>query len=156
MPSFTVSAEATAATEWSGDLLVLPLYATPKPDDAADGWEKPDAELTEVAAATDSALGGALSSLVATQEFKGGPKDSSAVFLGKSTLVKSVALVGMGEAGKVKYTGLGGALAALAKEQKCESMAVAVPEDIDDAAVQAMMQGMLDGLYSDNRYRTGK
>mmetsp|Transcript_58072 Transcript_58072/g.160582 ORF Transcript_58072/g.160582 Transcript_58072/m.160582 type:complete len:441 (+) Transcript_58072:189-1511(+) len=155
MPSFTVSTEATAAAEWSGDLLVLPLYATPKPDGAADGWEKPDADLTEVAAAADSAFDGAVSSLVAMQEFKAGPKDSSAVFLGKSTAVKSVALVGMGEAGKVKYTGLGGALAALAKEQKCESMAVAVPEDIDDAAVQAMMQGMLDGLYSDNRYRTG-
>ena len=101
MPSFTVSTEATAAADWSGDLLVLPLYATPKPDDAADDYEAPEAELTPAAAAADAKLDGAVSSLVATQEFKGGPKDSSALFLGKSSAVKSLALVGMGQADKV-------------------------------------------------------
>ncbi|CAM9218993.1 unnamed protein product [Phaeothamnion confervicola] len=126
------------------------------------------AALSAAGAAIDAALGGTVAALIKADEFKGAAKSTSATMVTVTGApVRRVALVGLGkknsgEKTKVDAGGGGDAfaefgtqLAVLAKLSKAATMAVVLPEGADADAARSALEGMLLGLYSDTRYKTG-
>lgn len=158
IPSFEVTASSTAAKEWKGDLLVVPIFAEPAKE---GGEEAEDAQpklaiLSDVASDLDGALDGAVSELVASDELKGNTGDSSVARLGSSAL-RRIAAVGLGQSSKMDdkaAASLGAAVAKLAKDCKCERVALALPEEVE-GNMQGLLSGMMNAIYVDNRFRTG-
>mmetsp|Transcript_33524 Transcript_33524/g.61069 ORF Transcript_33524/g.61069 Transcript_33524/m.61069 type:complete len:639 (-) Transcript_33524:57-1973(-) len=140
----------TEASAWSGDLLVLLFW------EAAE-----DSELVLDAgqAAVDSALEGALSDLIAEQEFKGKPGSSAVIALPKGSPARRLAVVGLGKPDKCKPAGaqkLGTALATMAKDQKVKTMAAVLPAEssLSETLQQSMLEYALLGLSPDTRYKS--
>lgn len=135
---------------WSGDLLVLLFW---------QAAEDSELVLNEGQAAVDSAFGGALSDLIAEQEFKGKAGSSAVIALPKDLPARRLAIVGLGKPDDCKPAGaqkLGTALAAMAKDQKVKTMAVVLPTE--NALSQTLQQSMLEyallGLSPDTRYKS--
>lgn len=96
------------------------------------------AELPPAAQALDAELGGAITSLIAGETFKGAAKASASAIIGGGGSVKRVGVVGLGKARDLKtagYEAVGAALAGLAKGAKVESAALVLPEDASGAEV---------------------
>eukprot|EP00752_Nemacystus_decipiens_P009097 g8122.t1 len=155
--SVSVSA-ASKATSWEGDMLVL--LAFQQEDKEAFGVLAGSA-----AEAVDKALDGAAVDMISTHEFKGEKKGSISAMLASKSGVKRLAVVGLGKKEKKEekeeeltcesLEAIGTQLAALAKSSKCKSMGVVLPEGCAGGSTQALAQGVLVGLYADQRYKSG-
>ena len=150
LPDFTIASNPQKPEDWSGEMIVLPMFASPKVE-----GEVPLATLTASAAALDEKVGGAVAELVETEDFKGGSGDSATVRLAGGS-VRKVAILGLGEPEKLDYASFGAALAKIAKSEKCATMGVVMPEESPEASkVQSALQAVFNGVYSDNRFKTG-
>jgi len=149
LASVSTVASDEAPSAWSGDLLVLPFW------EAANASSL-GANLSDAQAAVDSALGGALSDMIADQEFKGAAGSSAVLALPRGAAARRLAVVGLGKEDKFKTAGaakLGTALAAMAKAQKAKSMAVDTPA-LAPPLLQAALEATLLGLSPDTRYKS--
>lgn len=139
---------------------MFPLFAPAK------GSDSKVAALTDDAKSADAALHGALAGLVSGAEFSGGAGKSEAVRL-HGAPVGIVAVTGLGPAPAAGTAAaaattaiasghqLGAALAALAKAHKTvRSVGVVLPPESGSAA--SVVAGLLEAMYSDNRFRTGE
>jgi len=141
------STSDAAASSWSGDLMVVPLWQVKK-------GETP--ELTPEAKALDEALEGAVSDLIADNEFEGKPGSSAVVSLARSSPIRKVAVVGLGNATEIKSSTarkVGAAIATVAKEQKAKTAAALVPAELDAPMQQAALEAAMLGLSADTRYK---
>lgn len=147
----TIVTSDEAASEWSGDLIVVPL------------WQAAKGELPTLgpsAQALDDKVAGAVADLIADAQFEGKAGASAVVALPRGLPVRKVAIVGLGNQTDYKVSGarkFGDALATLTKEQRPKQAAALVPEF--DAAVAAQMQqaafeATLLGLSPDTRYKS--
>ena len=153
LTSATFVASDAAASEWSGDLIVVPLWQ------AAKG-ERPT--LGPSAQALDDKVAGAVADLIADAEFEGKAGASAVVALPRGLAVRKVAIVGLGNQTDYKVSGarkFGDVLATLAKEQKSKQAAALVP-DFGAAAAAQMQQAAFEaaflGLSPDTRYKSEK
>ena len=153
LTSATFVASDAAASEWSGDLIVVPLWQ------AAKG-ERPT--LGPSAQALDDKVAGAVADLIADAEFEGKAGASAVVALPRGLAVRKVAIVGLGNQTEYKVSGarkFGDVLATLAKEQKPKQAAALVPDFGAAAAAQmqqAAFEAALLGLSPDTRYKSDK
>mmetsp|Transcript_18472 Transcript_18472/g.54901 ORF Transcript_18472/g.54901 Transcript_18472/m.54901 type:complete len:575 (-) Transcript_18472:51-1775(-) len=143
-----------SASDFSGDMLVLPFWQADTVDIAA----------ATSAGAWDASLDGALTELVADQKFKGKAGESCVLTVPQFAGVKKVALVGLGkrddDAAAAAYRALGKSAAALALSEKSKVVGVAAPSRSRDAwriseYVEALALAACEGSYVDNRFRTG-
>lgn len=130
--------------EWSGDLLGL-------------GFFQDQTELGEELTLLDDRLGGVLQELIGETEFTGKPGSNSVTRVGGD--IRKLALVGLGPVGRVtadSYRRAAAALAKTARQQKCKTLALALPvEDIAaGVAVQAMVEGIHLALHQDQRFKS--
>ena len=153
LTSATFVSSDAAASEWSGDLIVVPLWQ------AAKG-ERPT--LGPSAQALDDKVAGAVADLIADAEFEGKAGASAVVALPRGLAVRKVAIVGLGNQTDYKVSGarkFGDVLATLAKEQKSKQAAALVP-DFGAAAAAQMQQAAFEaaflGLSPDTRYKSDK
>jgi len=133
--------------EWTGDLLVLSFW---------EAANTSSLELSAAQAAVDSALDGALTDMIADQEFKGAAGSSAVLALPRGAAARRLAVVGMGKEDKFKPAGaakLGGTFATMAKAQKVKSMAVELP-GAEDGLLQSVLEATLLGLSPDTRYKS--
>ena len=149
LTSVVVSPSATALSEWSGDLLVLPFWEA---DDAAS------LVLSAEQAAVDASTGGVLKELLEDHEFKGGAGESAVLALPKSggAAARRLAVLGMGKEDKFKPAGaakFGVALSGMAKAQKAKSMGVAMPA-LAENLQQMILEATLLDLSPDQRYKS--
>ena len=92
----TFAASDATASEWSGDMIIVPLWQ-------ADKGERP--ALGPSAQALDDKLAGAVSDLIADAEFEGKAGASAVVALPRGQAVRKVALVGLGNQTDCKVSG---------------------------------------------------
>mmetsp|Transcript_4455 Transcript_4455/g.10224 ORF Transcript_4455/g.10224 Transcript_4455/m.10224 type:complete len:581 (+) Transcript_4455:35-1777(+) len=147
-----LSKSETAASEYEGELLIVPVCAP-------EGEDKE--KLSDASGATkevDGKLDGAVKDLIESSEFKGGAGQAATVRLAKASPVGKLSLVGCGKADKwdtsaaAKY---GEQVATIAKAEKVKSLAVQLPEGTDDKLFGVMSEALLSGLYQDSRFKTG-
>jgi len=136
VPLTTASFEASgaAALGWSGDLLVLPFWQVAEEGAAF--------ELGAAEAAIDEALDGAISALIADEEFTGKAGSSAVTMLPRASPVRKVALIGLGKTSEFEVHAArkwGEALAATCKSQKAKVAAAALPL-LEGAAIGAAEQ----------------
>jgi len=143
---------AGAASDYDGDLLLLPFW-----DD-----KEVDVATATSAQAWDTSLNGALSALAEREEFKGKKGETCVVTVAGVSAVQKIALVGLGPkaAGEKAYAALGKTAAELAKAEKAKTVGVAAPSRSRDAwrsdkNVEAFALAACEGSYSDDRFRTG-
>jgi len=146
LQSFSGVGDAT----FKGDLLVLPAFQSEEDGDdvrlAVSGQA--------ILAAWDEALGGAVTDLIETKDFKGKAGSVARVRLGRGAEVKSLTLVGMGKKSTFKNSrALGPAAATDIKAEKPKTIAVVLPSEDDLGLVS---EEVLSGLYLDNRFKTGE
>ncbi len=157
---------------WDGDLLVVGVY-----QNCDEAKEPVGTKFTALGEKVDDALGGALTRLAQVNDFEAKPKSFvSTMVLGDSIKVKHIALVGMGKeevegnndegdcadnkgchrgGGKCSsaaVNGFGSALASLARDTKCETMSVILPNM--KAVIPQAMVAFYSGLYKDVRYKS--
>ncbi|GLC42430.1 hypothetical protein PLESTB_001097800 [Pleodorina starrii] len=166
LPSVALSSGPGDLESWQGDLLVL---AVPEDDFATEG------EVTSLKSESlqqlDSRLGGLLTEIVAWGGFDGKQGSQSRVvrYSGPGSKAKHVAMVGLGKTAKMAvapewgaspFQALGGAVAALAKANKAETVAVALmtqPEtDVRGSALAQITTGALLGGYESSRFKSKK
>ena len=151
MTSATFVASDSAASEWAGDLIIVPLWQ------AAKG-ERPT--LGPAAQGLDDAVPGVVADLIADSEFEGKAGASAVVALPRGLSVRKVAIVGLGNQTDFKVAGarkFGDALATLATELKPKLAAALVPDFGAAAAAQmqqAAFEALLLGLSPDTRYKS--
>jgi len=92
----TFAASDATASEWSGDMIIVPLWQ-------ADKGERPT--LGPSAQALDDKLAGAVSDLIADAEFEGKAGASAVVALPRGQAVRKVAIVGLGNQTDCKVSG---------------------------------------------------
>lgn len=143
-------ASDTKLAEWSGDLMIVPMWQAEKDQQPSLGASMQ---------AFDEKLSGALADLIADSEFEGKAGTLAVVALPRGLPVRKVAVVGLGNETEFKVSGarkFGDALATLAKEQKPKQAAALVP-DFGEAASQmqqAAFESAFIGLSPDNRYKS--
>ncbi|KAH8048422.1 manganese ion binding protein [Aureococcus anophagefferens] len=149
---------AGSASDYEGDLLVIPF------------WQTADDAVVDVGAATtanawNDELEGLLVDLAAERDFKGAKGSGCLVSVSKKRHgVGKVALYGLGKKDEAEgdaYRGLGAYAAETASEQKAAFVGVAAPSRTRDAwrdvaKVEALVLGCHEANYVDNRFRTGK
>jgi len=144
--AITPSSEAPAA--WSGDLLVLPLWAPAEKEAAL--------ELSDAASALDEEMGGAVRALLADVEFKGAAGKTAVVSLPAGAKARRLAVVGLGEQKEYKQAAarqFGAALGALIVSQKAKVVGALMPPaaaQLEQAAVEAALLA----LSPDTRYKS--
>lgn len=152
-PTTTIDLGATAATLFSGDLLVFPFYQP------ADGKSKSPISLDTVPQAFHKIVADVLQDGAFKAEI--GAKQLVRVYSNDAS-TKYVALVGLGpdpKKGKVgeldikSASRLGKALTALAKEAKATSVGVCLPPGTDNAGVTPLVLAIHDALYVDERFK---
>lgn len=142
-----------AASDFSGDLLLLPFWSD----------KIIDLDSATIAQGWDAAFGGALTELAETQEFTGKRGERHVLTVpGRLQGVRKVALVGLGPKDKALegYAALGAAAAAIASQEKASTVGVAAPSRSRDAwtngaHVEAVALAAREGCYVDDRFRTG-
>mmetsp|Transcript_12196 Transcript_12196/g.44508 ORF Transcript_12196/g.44508 Transcript_12196/m.44508 type:complete len:589 (-) Transcript_12196:461-2227(-) len=141
-----ISLSSSAATEFTGDLLIVALTKEAKES------------FPEAFTAVDTACGGVLSEL-ADADFKAGAGDSASVrIVGGSA--KRVAVLGLGEAGGLSkpavWSKIGGGVASLAANAKAASVGLAlvgVPAEVTgDKETAAFSTGVCVNAFVDGRY----
>ena len=149
---------AGSASDYEGDLLVIPF------------WQTADDAVVDVGAATtanawNDELEGLLVDLAAERDFKGAKGSGCLVSVSKKRNgVGKVALYGLGrkdEAEGDAYRGLGAYAAKTAREERAAFVGVAAPSRTRDAwrdvaKVEALVLGCHEANYVDNRFRTGE
>jgi leucyl aminopeptidase len=185
LTSFTDGGDPGAAADWSGDLLVLGVWA----DDLEGAGDKADAgdesEEDETAdplattsclftdaltAAWDAKAAGLLSDAARAGGFKGKAGQAVSVRLPRAAGVRVATVVGLGKRadaaagdpawGASPYAGLGAAAAAAAKTHKAKSGAVVVtgapaPGVAPADAAAALARGALTGAHAATRFKHG-
>jgi len=147
-----IKAFSSTPSEWKGDMIIIPVYATPKPEGAEEG---PNAELTGPAKELDGVLGGIISEMIGDASFKGSKGEKVSTFVPGGS-AKRVALVGAGEKDKENsdtVEALGASIAGVALDAKVASVLVVSTGSQPDS--QALSSGVLGKLYADDRFRTG-
>ena len=161
----SVGLGTAAASQWSGDLLVIGVF-----EDAFSTTEN-DPKTTTITNAElqslDSELGGALSDIVSLFEFKGKAGSAQTVRAGKSA--RFVALVGLGAPEKATPTAewglsvwqtFGNAVASTAKTNKAKTAAITIVgggANADAAAVAGRIaNGIVNGAYESTRFKSAK
>jgi len=138
------------------DLLAVGVYEGMIEKD--DSGALKNAEL----AALDELLGGAVSEILADDDFKAGK--GSSVFLRVGQKARIFGLVGLGAEDKATavvdwgisaWQAAGGAIASAAKANKAKTAAIAVLGEsaLPDAAVQKLSLGLLLGAYESTRFK---
>jgi len=152
LTSASLASSDAAASDWTGDMMVVPVWEAKEGESIALGAE---------AVALDAALSGAVADLIADSEFKGKAGSSAVVSLprGRNVNVRKVAVVGMGLSTDFKMSGarkFGAALATLATEQKPKQAAALLPTGPALAAdtQQAAFEAVMLGLSPDTRYKS--
>ncbi|EOD25490.1 aminopeptidase [Emiliania huxleyi CCMP1516] len=150
LTSASLVASDAAASDWTGDMMVVPVWEAKEGESIALGAE---------AAALDAALSGAVADLIADSEFKGKAGSSAVVSLPRGGNVRKVAVVGMGLSTDFKISGarkFGATLATLATEQKPKQAAALLPTGPALAAdtQQAAFEAAMLGLSPDTRYKS--
>ena len=144
-----IESSSVAASEWSGDLLVLPFW------EAANSSElvlSPDFK------ALDDKLDGVVSDLVSDEEFKGAAGSKAVATLTRSAASRRIALVGMGKEDKWAATGartFGTTLATVAKDHKAKAMGAVVAAGLANQSTQAaVVEAVMVSLSPDKRYKS--
>lgn len=150
LTSASLAASDAAASEWTGDMMVVPVWEAKEGESIALGAE---------AEALNAALSGAVADLIADNEFKGKAGSSAVVSLPRGGNVRKVAVVGMGNSTDFKMSGarkFGATLATLATEQKPKQAAALLPTGPTLAAdmQQAAFEAAMLGLSPDKRYKS--
>ncbi len=110
--------------------------------------------LAAVAADADAALGGAIGRAIAEGEITGAPGET-AVFHGAGTGPARVIVVGTGDgATRDDWVRAGGAIAKAAARVKTAKVTLALPADIGADDADAVLNGMIDGAYRFDRFRS--
>lgn len=146
-----ISVVSTAAEDYKGEMLLVPLYE-PEGDN-----KEALSPVDGTALLLDAKLDGAIADLVTSGEFKGKAGSSANVRLGKGAAVKKIGIYGAGK--KDKFDGaaamkLGDAVAALAKAEKVKTLGVVLPEKADAHMVKKMAEAVMLGLYQDTRFKS--
>ena len=146
LSSVVVEPSSAEVSSWSGDLLVLPF------------WENQTA-LTGELEALNTAIGGALADLMEDNEFKGKAGSSATVALPRSSSVRKLTVLGLGEAEKFNTAAakkFGVAIASAAKTTKAKAAAAAMPsgDALDTSIVQSAMEALYLELSPDTRYKS--
>ena len=115
--------------------------------------------LSAAQAAIDDACSGALTDLIADQEFKGGAGAPAVVSLPRGSAARRLAIVGLGKPDKWKIGGarkFGESLASVAKAQKVKAMGLLLPAEpaLTSETAQAMLEATYLGLSPDLRYKS--
>ncbi|EFJ45167.1 hypothetical protein VOLCADRAFT_106122 [Volvox carteri f. nagariensis] len=162
----SVGLASSALDSWEGDLLVLAVTE----DDFVTADEV-TAVRSEGLQQLDAKLGGQLAEIVAWGGFDGKQGSQSRVvrYTGTGSKAKHVAMVGLGKAAKLTvatewgvspFQALGAAVAALAKANKAEKVAVAITTQPDPAvrgsALTQITTGSLLGGYESSRFKSKK
>jgi leucyl aminopeptidase len=134
----------TAYLAWSGAGLALGLC-------------EEQVDLGGDLAELDQRLGGALAELIAEAEFKGKSGSSAATRIGGE--IRKLIIVGLGAAESLEPATLreaAGTAAKLARQQKCETLAVSFPLAWSDPAASAgaIAEGIELALYRDQRFKS--
>ena len=138
-----VTADSRNPVETETDLLVLPLVQI---DDKKRG-------LSGRAAALDRALGGRLSSVIESRDFRGKPDEKLLLFPGAALPAKRLLLVGLGEEAKLDAEALRRAAGQAVKEataRRATKMTLAVGalrRVRAPVAAQALAEGAILGGY---------
>lgn len=135
----------TPRLDWSGDALAI-------------GFFEEEVELTGDLAELDQKLGGTLAELIAENEFKGKEGSSITARVGGGSAIRKVIAIGLGKQDALKLDGIrqaGGAVAKLAKNQKCRTLGISLPV-FDDAAstAQAIVEGVELALHQDTCFKS--
>ena len=146
LSSVVIEPSNTDVSSWSGDMLVLPF------------WENQTA-LTGDLEALNTAIGGALADLMEDNEFKGKAGSSATVALPRSSSVRKLTVVGLGESEKFDTAAakkFGVAIATAAKTSKAKAAAAAMPtgDALDTAIVQSAVEALYLELSPDTRYKS--
>uniref|UniRef100_A0A7S2GUU5 Cytosol aminopeptidase domain-containing protein n=1 Tax=Haptolina brevifila TaxID=156173 RepID=A0A7S2GUU5_9EUKA len=148
MSKVGIQASDGTASEWTGDLLVLPFWEVA---DSSDLVLSPDLK------ALDERLDGALSDLVSDQEFKGAAGSKAVISLPRSASSRRIAVVGLGNETKFTITSartFGSTLASVAKEHKVKAMGALMSTGLSEASQQAILESAIVSLSPDTRYKS--
>jgi len=144
-----VTADSRNPVETETDLLVLPLVQI---DDAKRA-------MAGRAAALDRALGGRLSSVIASRDFRGKPDEKLLLYPGAELPAKRLLLVGLGEEAKLDAEALRRAAGHAVKEaaaRRATKVTLAVPRLSrvrPPVAAQALAEGAILGGYRFDAYK---
>ncbi len=109
--------------------------------------------LADVGADADTVLGGVISRAVADGEITGSAGETT-VFHGGPTGPSHVVVIGTGDGQRDAWFKAGGAIAKAATRIRTIKLVVGLPVDIEDAAVEAVLDGMAAGSYRFDRFRS--
>ncbi len=135
----------TLCWDWSGDTLVIGLFE--------------DMELTDDLVALDKKLCGGLTELISETEFKGKEGSRNITRVDRNSLMRKIALVGLGQRDGAKldqWRKAGAICARLAKKEKIKTLGIQLPIHQYDPAVitQAMVEGLELAVYQDYRFKS--
>uniref|UniRef100_A0A7S1TP27 Cytosol aminopeptidase domain-containing protein n=1 Tax=Phaeomonas parva TaxID=124430 RepID=A0A7S1TP27_9STRA len=175
-----VTADSSVPETWAGDILIVPVFAEPKAEDAAEGEETEeeeeegdDAEAApafelpagSVAATMDSQFDGLLSEVIEEMEWKAKAGSTAWTRAPKGSPAKKVVLYGLGQAGEKcnseAMQKLGKYVATFSKSQKAVNVGVVMPAVGDEgttseAPSKDLVTGLLNAFHSDSRYKSSK
>jgi leucyl aminopeptidase len=131
---------------WSGDCLVVGLSEDRLP-------------LSGTLAELNEQVSGLLQDLIDETDFSGKDGTTAVIRVGKTTPIKKLGLVGLGNGEGLTLDSLRRAAAAaarLAKKEKCTSLAISVPvwDGKPALTTQALVEGATLALHTDNRFKS--
>ncbi len=142
-----IKTTATPLLEWHGDGLAI-------------GFWEDDVALSGDLATLDQALQGILQAIIEEAEFKGAVASSVTTRVGTGGNFKKLILVGLGKNENVKvdrYRRAAANIARAAKKEKCETLAVSLPNSTGIPAAlftQAISEGLWLALHEDKRFKS--
>ena len=138
-----ITTTVTPLFHWSGGTLALGIF-----EDAT--------ELVGDLQQLDQKLGGAISELIAEEDFKGKSGSSVTTRLSGNDAFRKLILVGLGKAENISVDSYRDSAAEIARlATKDKHLGISLPIEGDDAAIaQAITEGIYLALHQDNRFKS--
>lgn len=136
----------TPRSVWTGDALAIGLF-----EDAV--------ELTGDLAQLDEQLTGTLKELLLETDFQGKAGTIAITRVGGKSLLRKIAIVGLGSSENLKLDTLrqaAGMCAKLAKKEKCKTLGLSFPvwQNAPDATASAIVEGIELAVHQDHRFKS--
>lgn len=138
-----ITTTATSLLNWTGVTLALGIF-----EEAT--------ELTGDLQQLDGQLSGAISELIAEEEFKGKSGSTVTTRLSGNNTFRKLILIGLGKPGELNIDSYRSTAAAISRlASKDRSLGISLPIEGDSAAIaQAMTEGIHLALHQDNRFKS--
>jgi leucyl aminopeptidase len=143
-----IQTTATSLLEWRGDGLAI-------------GFWEDNVNITGDLLTLNTQLQGIVQEMIDEAEFKGAAASVISTRVGSSAHIKKLILVGLGKNTAPpadQYRRAAAAIARAAQKEKCETLAISLPERAiaDNLIAQTVSEGLLLALHEDKRFKSEK